>query len=254
MPATHASAKLSTALTSPLTPGIAFACFRNAVTRLANKGCGTMASSSSKGGVIHCATIVVPPKEHGVTGVAVSCQRVVEHRQGKRVLDRVSLEQRTGVAAYSRTSSVSFHDTASTCPTAPTCVADSVHVRSRSVPMNRDQALTACSDHAGAVEGFPFGDGVAVFKVGGKIFAMVSLGDRPAQVSLKCDPDLAFELRSRYDAVAAGYHLNKTHWNTVTLDGSIPTDEVADMIDDSYTLVLSTLRQIDREKLASGGH
>jgi len=201
----------------------------------------------------HCATIVVPPKEHGVTGVAVSCQRVVEHRQGKRVLDRVSLEQRTGVAAYSRTSSVSFHGTASPCPTAPTCVADSVHVRSRSVPMNRDQALTACSDHAGAVEGFPFGDGVAVFKVGGKIFAMVSLGDRPAQVSLKCGPDLAVELRSRYDAVAAGYHLNKTHWNTVTLDGSIPTDEVAEMIDDSYTLVVRTLRRADRQKLARGG-
>jgi predicted DNA-binding protein (MmcQ/YjbR family) len=116
--------------------------------------------------------------------------------------------------------------------------------------MNRDRAHAVCGNHPGAVEGFPFGDDVAVFKVGGKIFAMVSLSDRPAQVSLKCDPDLAVELRSRYDAVAAGYHLNKTHWNTVTLNGSIPTDEVAEMIDDSYRLVVGTLRRADREKLA----
>ncbi|MDQ2722876.1 MAG: MmcQ/YjbR family DNA-binding protein [Actinomycetota bacterium] len=120
--------------------------------------------------------------------------------------------------------------------------------------MNRDHALAVCADQTGAVKSFPFGDGVAVFKVAGKIFAMVSLDGRPAQVSLKCDPDLAVELRSRYEAVTAGYHLNKTHWNTVALDHSIPMDEVAEMIDDSYALVVRTLRRVDREKLARGEH
>ena len=88
----------------------------------------------------------------------------------------------------------------------------------------RDQVLAACGAQPGAVEDYPFGDEVAVFKVAGKMFALVSLG--PASVSLKCDLDLAADLRGRYPAVTAAYHLNKRHWNTVALDGSVPGGEV----------------------------
>jgi predicted DNA-binding protein (MmcQ/YjbR family) len=89
----------------------------------------------------------------------------------------------------------------------------------------------------GAVEDYPFGDGVAVFKVGGRMFALVSLDGDPGSVNLKCDPGLALELRAVYAAVRPGYHQNKRHWNTVELDGSIDDDELREMIDHSYELV-----------------
>jgi predicted DNA-binding protein (MmcQ/YjbR family) len=81
-----------------------------------------------------------------------------------------------------------------------------------------------CLERIGATEEFPFGEGVSVFKVAGKMFALSSLDSRPLTVSLKCEPDLAERLRATYPAVAPGYHLNKRHWNTVTLDGSLPDE------------------------------
>jgi predicted DNA-binding protein (MmcQ/YjbR family) len=93
----------------------------------------------------------------------------------------------------------------------------------------------------GAEETFPFGADPAVFKVGGKIFALVSLGDEPGSVSLKCDPGYAVAQREQYAAVTAGYHLNKRHWNTVRLDGSVPSEVLADWLEDSYDLVVSSL-------------
>jgi len=93
-----------------------------------------------------------------------------------------------------------------------------------------------CISKNGAGESFPFGDDTLVFKVKDKIFALVNLyGD--LSINLKCDPALAIELRERYSAVTAGYHMNKKHWNTVMLDGSVPDKEVFSWIDHSYSLI-----------------
>lgn len=105
----------------------------------------------------------------------------------------------------------------------------------------------------GARRDFPFGEDVAVFKVMGKMFALVAWKDEPLRISLKCDPMEAIQLRTMFPAVQPGYHLNKDHWNTVTLDGSIPKEILADMIDDSYTLVVKKLRKADRDALQAQG-
>jgi predicted DNA-binding protein (MmcQ/YjbR family) len=93
----------------------------------------------------------------------------------------------------------------------------------------------------GSVETFPFGPEASVFKVADKMFALSRLSNRPLQVSLKCEPLLAEQLREAYPAVLPGYHLNKRHWNTVVLDGSIPDRIIKDMVEDSYDLVVSRL-------------
>jgi predicted DNA-binding protein (MmcQ/YjbR family) len=98
-------------------------------------------------------------------------------------------------------------------------------------------------------EEFPFGEGVSVFKVAGKMFALSMLERRPLKVSLKCEPELAHQFRKSYPAVQPGYHLNKRHWNTVTLDGSLPDGLVRDMIEDSYDLVVAALPRATRERL-----
>jgi predicted DNA-binding protein (MmcQ/YjbR family) len=104
-----------------------------------------------------------------------------------------------------------------------------------------DALQEKCLAMPGAVEEFPFGPAPSVFKVGGKIFAISDLDSRPLQVSLKCEPDLAVQLRATYPAIAPGYHLNKRHWNTVTVDGSISDATVSDMVEDSYDLVVAGL-------------
>jgi predicted DNA-binding protein (MmcQ/YjbR family) len=119
--------------------------------------------------------------------------------------------------------------------------------------MTREEVLERCASLQAAVEDYPFGDGVAVFKVGDRMFALVSLGDDPGTVGLKCDPELAIALRADYPAVRPGYHLNKQHWNTVDLDGSIGDDEVRRMIDHSYELVLGGLSRAHRARLLGGG-
>jgi predicted DNA-binding protein (MmcQ/YjbR family) len=98
-----------------------------------------------------------------------------------------------------------------------------------------------CLDKPSATEDTPFGDDVLVFRVGGKIFSLTSLERFPVTVNLKCDPDLALELRDRYDQVRPGYHMNKKHWNTVEIDGGIPDGELRKMIDHSYNLVAKSL-------------
>src|SRR6266851_2418725 len=103
--------------------------------------------------------------------------------------------------------------------------------------MDREDVARHCRRLRGASEGYPFGPDVLVFKVAGKIFAI--LGD--GSVSLKCDPGLAVALREEYAAVTPGYHLNKRHWNTVQLDGSVPDDALADWIEDSYDLAVAGL-------------
>ncbi len=84
---------------------------------------------------------------------------------------------------------------------------------------------------------YPFGEGVAVYKVGDKMFALITEGKNPVQISLKCDPALAKVLRERYETVMPGQHLNKKHWNTMLLSGQLPSSEVEDLIRHSYLLV-----------------
>jgi predicted DNA-binding protein (MmcQ/YjbR family) len=93
-----------------------------------------------------------------------------------------------------------------------------------------------CIALKGVEECFPFGDDTLVFKAGGKIFALVNL-DGDQSINLKCDPALALELRERHSSVIPGYHMNKKHWNTINLDGTVPDKEVFSWIDHSYELI-----------------
>lgn len=116
--------------------------------------------------------------------------------------------------------------------------------------MNIETIREYCLKKKGKIsEGFPFGEDVLVFKVNGKIFLLALLDEHPLQMNLKCDPELAIELRERYEAVKPGYHMNKTHWNTVVLDGSILSKEIFKMIDHSYEQVVKGLKKSEREKI-----
>src|SRR5919197_4681301 len=112
--------------------------------------------------------------------------------------------------------------------------------------MTPRELKSACLAFAGAREEFPFGEATSVFKVAGKMFALSQLDSNPLSVSLKCDPELAVQLRAAYPAITAGYHLNKRHWNTVVLDGSVPDDALLDWIQDSYDLAVASLSRAQR--------
>ncbi len=101
----------------------------------------------------------------------------------------------------------------------------------------------------GTVEDTPFGPEALVFKVKGKMFALVAWEETPLRVTLKCDPDDALALRAQYQAVQPGYYMNKKHWNTLTLDGSISDEQILEMIDGSYELVVDGLKKADRQEL-----
>src|SRR6476646_10507966 len=106
-----------------------------------------------------------------------------------------------------------------------------------------------CLMFPGSAETFPFGPQTSVFKVSGKIFAISRLQEDPLRVSVKCEPLLAEQLREAHAAVVPGYHLNKRHWNTVIIDGSLPDGAIRNMIEDSYDLVVSKLPQARRRAL-----
>lgn len=106
-----------------------------------------------------------------------------------------------------------------------------------------------CLTKLRATESTPFGETVLVFKVGGKIFALLSLDEVPATANLKCDPDLALELRDRYAQVRPGYHMNKKHWNTVDIGSGIAETELRKMIDHSYDLIVHSLPRTRRPKI-----
>jgi predicted DNA-binding protein (MmcQ/YjbR family) len=110
-----------------------------------------------------------------------------------------------------------------------------------------------CLSFTGAEETFPFGPETSVFKVSGKMFALSQLEAESLRVSVKCEPLLAEALRAAYAAVLPGYHLNKRHWNTVIVDGSVPDDAVRNMIEDSYDLVVSKLPRARRRALGWPG-
>ncbi|MGI0118492.1 MmcQ/YjbR family DNA-binding protein [Zooshikella sp. RANM57] len=99
------------------------------------------------------------------------------------------------------------------------------------------------------IEDYPFGPDVAVFKVLGKMFALLSSQDDIINLNLKCDPIEAIQLRDLFEAVKPGYHMNKKHWNTVIIDGSLPKGEIERMIDNSYSLVVKGLNKATRTSL-----
>jgi len=115
--------------------------------------------------------------------------------------------------------------------------------------MDLAQFREYCLSKIAATESMPFGEGVLVFKVAGKIFALAALDEIPATVNLKCDPDLALELRDRYEQVQPGYHMNKRHWNTVEIDSGVPEAELRKMIEHSYDLVVRALPKAQRDQL-----
>jgi predicted DNA-binding protein (MmcQ/YjbR family) len=112
-----------------------------------------------------------------------------------------------------------------------------------------DELRRWCLARPGAVQDFPFGETVSVFKVGGRMFALSALERSPLKVSLKCDPELSEGLRATYEAVQPGYHLNKRHWVTVTLDGSLPDATLQELLEDSYDLVVAGLPARTRQRL-----
>ena len=119
--------------------------------------------------------------------------------------------------------------------------------------MNPAELRDRCLSFTEAEETFPFGPETSVFKVGGKMFALSQLGMDSLRVSLKCEPGLAEGLRGAHAAVLPGYHLNKRHWNTVVIDGSLPDEAIRDMIEDSYDLVVSKLPRARRRALGWRG-
>lgn len=106
--------------------------------------------------------------------------------------------------------------------------------------MNLEELRDYCLQKPGVIEGLPFGDETLVFKVGDKIFLLTNIvtGDR---FNVKCDPELAIELREKYPEVQPGYHMNKKHWNTVHMNGGLSGKELNEMVDHSYSLILKSL-------------
>jgi predicted DNA-binding protein (MmcQ/YjbR family) len=118
--------------------------------------------------------------------------------------------------------------------------------------MTIEELRAWCLEHPGAEETFPFNPDTSVFKVGGKVFAISRLDDEPLRVSIKCEPELGAQLRIDYDAVLPAYHLNKRHWITLVVDGSLEDGMARDLVEDSYDLVVSALPARVRATLAAG--
>lgn len=119
--------------------------------------------------------------------------------------------------------------------------------------MNVEQLRAYCLAKAATTESFPFDNDTLVFKVAGKMFALVSLERIPPSVNLKCDPERAVRLRETYAAVGPGYHMNKRHWNTVMLESDLDADRLRELIDHSYELVVGGLPKKIRAALEAPG-
>jgi len=112
--------------------------------------------------------------------------------------------------------------------------------------MDLPDAITHFLSKPAAEETTPFGPDVLVYKVAGKMFALTQPDEFPARINLKCDPERALILRDEYDSIIPGYHMNKRHWNTLVLDGSLPGKLVRELIDHSYDLVVASLPKSQR--------
>jgi len=118
--------------------------------------------------------------------------------------------------------------------------------------MDLGTVLDYCRKKKGVTEDFPFDDTTLTVRVGGRIFLLTDIHSDPLRVNLKCDPLVALDLRDEFPSVIPGYHMNKVHWNTVVLDGSVPVDRIRWMIDHSYEMVISKLSKRERERIISG--
>lgn len=117
--------------------------------------------------------------------------------------------------------------------------------------MDFDYIKKYCLYKKGVTETYPFDDITTVFKIGTKMFALTNKNNSPLSISLKCDPFLSEDLRREYEAIKPGYHLNKTHWITVEIDGSITSEKILWLIDLSYELVFKSLSKSERTMLMS---
>ncbi len=112
--------------------------------------------------------------------------------------------------------------------------------------MDISDIRTYCLSKFGVNESFPFDDETLVFKIGSKIFCLAGLNP-PFSINLKCEPEKAIELREEYEEIKPGYHMNKKHWNTVSLEGRLENSLITKMIDDSYFLVCKNLPKREKE-------
>jgi predicted DNA-binding protein (MmcQ/YjbR family) len=113
--------------------------------------------------------------------------------------------------------------------------------------VTREELDALCLGFPGAVVEQPFGPETDVYKVGGKLFAIVFAGDDPVQVNLKCEPFLAERMREEFpEQITPGYHMNKRHWNTVLMDGSLPGAMEIELVEDSYDLIVDALPRTKR--------
>ncbi len=109
--------------------------------------------------------------------------------------------------------------------------------------MTEEDIREYCLAKPGVTEGLPFGPGVLVFKVNNKMFLLMSLDQHPLTFNVKCNPDEAIQLREQFAAVQPGYHMNKQHWNTITIDGSLTLKQIETFIDKSYDLIAATQKK-----------
>jgi len=115
--------------------------------------------------------------------------------------------------------------------------------------MNIEEIREYCISKPGTTEGFPFNDTALVFKVMGKMFALLDLSDDKRGLALKCDPELAIELREQYPEVSTAYHFSKTHWNGINIYGNLSNTQIKEMIDHSYNLVVLSLPRKKQDEL-----
>ena len=110
-----------------------------------------------------------------------------------------------------------------------------------------------CARKPGSASGFPFGEEHRVFKIGGKIFAVLHVEESPTKVTFKADPELTGLLRGQYPSVRPARYFDKRYWSTLTYDGTVPTDEVVELLDASYDIVFDGLKRSNREALKDAG-
>jgi predicted DNA-binding protein (MmcQ/YjbR family) len=115
--------------------------------------------------------------------------------------------------------------------------------------MDLADVIDLCLSLPAAEETQPFGPEALVYKVGGKLFAITVPEDHPARINLKCDPERSLELRDQFKAIKPGWHMNKKHWNTLVLDGSVPPKLIRELVQHSYDLVVASLPAKSRPKV-----
>jgi len=115
--------------------------------------------------------------------------------------------------------------------------------------MNLEELRLYCLNKPGVTEHFPFDNETLVFKVMGKMYALIPLESPEMSINLKCDPDVAIQLREMYSGVKPGWHMSKVHWNTVVADGSFTDAQLTEWIDNSYDLIVAGLTKKLKEEL-----